>query len=648
MAELGRDLGGAAWFVAVGALGVWCALVATSAQRVRPRPVRPGRDAADVVRDESPAVVNLLTGTWSLGREAVQATLLDLAARGHVSIEQSGPGTVVHVPAVGSGRPVSHGDAGGLRAHEQMVLDHVSDLAATSGERTVPAIALTTSPPGQTDGGWRRFRAAVRADAVALGVARPRWSGRRKLGLVLAGAVPALAFGFAAAATFADASPTMTDAAVTAATFAYGALAEVALAVGVVVGLRGVADTPLGRDVAARWLGLRATIARDPRLAELGPSTEGGWGRRLAYAAAMGLAPGAVRELPLATDDRREVWSSAGGSPRVVQVRYPRFNAGYGRHPAWVLSTSVARVALVVVLALALRGAASEVPVGLVLLAVSPFALVYGFPLVNGVRALLDLVAPHQAIEGRVLRLHQERPRTGSLRRWFVVVDAGSGEEVWPWRLEQPPPFGLGAVVRAEVSHHLVHVRNIQVLDASQSVPVDTDHDVLRAVRAGVPGAGPEYDPVMRAAERLSDHAGAAPLPAGGPYPPFPDASEARRVIERAIGLDPATTISADPTSDGRTAIYRVGGGSIRVTWIDPANVDQVRVGGAWMYDDVEGVGDAAYRVRGTGTLLARRGGAALAVAANLPDMGRKDRHRTIAALAGQCLAQAGTRREAL
>jgi hypothetical protein len=68
LVQRGRDLGGAMWVVAAAVLGAWLVAFGVSALRVRPARVRAGPDAVDLPGDERPAVVNLITGDWSLER----------------------------------------------------------------------------------------------------------------------------------------------------------------------------------------------------------------------------------------------------------------------------------------------------------------------------------------------------------------------------------------------------------------------------------------------------------------------------------------------------------------------------------------------------------------------------------------------------
>ena len=59
--------------------------------------------------EEPPAVVDLATSDWRVTPDAISATLLDLAARGYLDLEQYGPGRTV----AGSGGPPGKRPVGG-------------------------------------------------------------------------------------------------------------------------------------------------------------------------------------------------------------------------------------------------------------------------------------------------------------------------------------------------------------------------------------------------------------------------------------------------------------------------------------------------------------------------------------------------------
>src|SRR6185436_8087198 len=104
-------IGLAAWF---GLLGMM--VVATRSPTPRPgTPPDPNRLDA-----ESPALVDLLTGNWKLCEEAAAATVLDLAARRVVAVEEVGP--ELSLVRLGRGEPPN------LNSYERMVYDHLRRL----------------------------------------------------------------------------------------------------------------------------------------------------------------------------------------------------------------------------------------------------------------------------------------------------------------------------------------------------------------------------------------------------------------------------------------------------------------------------------------------------------------------------------------
>src|SRR5512143_2092229 len=76
------------WIVAGAAVGVFYLAVAVRRWVLRPRPI-PAGPATPELRDEPPAVVNLLTHRLRAPM-AASATLLDLAARRAVEITEAG------------------------------------------------------------------------------------------------------------------------------------------------------------------------------------------------------------------------------------------------------------------------------------------------------------------------------------------------------------------------------------------------------------------------------------------------------------------------------------------------------------------------------------------------------------------------------
>src|SRR6266581_7045821 len=73
------------------ALVAWLVVLAALAVVTRAREPQAAPATMDLGGDESPAVVNLVTNAWTVGKEAVPATLIDLAARKVVAFERVGP-----------------------------------------------------------------------------------------------------------------------------------------------------------------------------------------------------------------------------------------------------------------------------------------------------------------------------------------------------------------------------------------------------------------------------------------------------------------------------------------------------------------------------------------------------------------------------
>src|SRR5438105_5974775 len=113
------------------ALGVWLVVLAILAVATRAREPHGAPATMDLGGDESPAVVNLITNDWAVGKAAVPATLIDLAARKFVAFERVGPERfVVRIPERQSSN---------LTPYEEQVYDHVRGLASGG---VVPCEAL--------------------------------------------------------------------------------------------------------------------------------------------------------------------------------------------------------------------------------------------------------------------------------------------------------------------------------------------------------------------------------------------------------------------------------------------------------------------------------------------------------------------------
>ncbi|GLI02873.1 DUF2207 family protein [Phytohabitans aurantiacus] len=424
LAVAGAALSG--WF---GAYGV---------ARLLTRPASPAPDpATQDLGDESPAVVSLLVNRWSLTEDAAESTLLDLAARRFVELRQPGNDpmqTTLHLPA----RPP---DTAGLRPYERRVLDRVRGLAV---DGVVPLTALTFRDEGQAKGWNKRLHAEVVAEARAAGLSQ------RRFGPVLTGALTAAAV--------------LVALVVAGAAFHYGTWSGddddnpgVAAGIltffllGAVIGVtRGERDTPLGRQVAARWLGVRDWLRGHEEFADLPPASVTVWDRYLGYGAATGATHLASAILDLGMGNRKLVWSSFGGTWHRVRVRYPRLFWRYGHSAPKLSLRAVVAGAAGVLLLFGFTGdgldfletqtgvapTLDRVAVGVG--AVGLLLMLYGAYTLA--RALVDL-ATVRTITGEVLWAevwrstahHENRPS----RPWlhYLAVDDGTDDRTTAWAL---------------------------------------------------------------------------------------------------------------------------------------------------------------------------------------------------------------------
>jgi predicted membrane protein DUF2207 len=449
------------WLVAGAGALVWFVVLGVVAALTEPRRVEPGPATLELGGPEPPAVVNLVTGDWDLGHEAVPATLLDLAARKHLAVDQVGDDTLVRV---------RNGD-GQLTAYEQMVLDHVTSLARHTSDGVVPANALTTGPGDDSKRWWRRFRKQVHADARDRGLSRSRFSPTLRTVLLALAALVAVGVAIAASSLPDNPdNPDDQDDGPVGAMLAFGVVTFGGLAALVTV-VDGERDTPAGRDSAARWLGLREQLAHDTLFADQPPAAVAIWDRHLAYGAAFGLAHGAVRALPLGAESDRVAWSPVGGRWRVVRIRYPWLHPpGWGRHPALVALFGPMNLAGGAVLG-AVAGEvlgneqlqttaakqATQAAAGVVAVIAAALIARGGWMTYAG---LADLVQGRRAVEGRVLRCRTRGDDDN--RRWYVAVDDGTTDRIRAWRFRHAPQVPQGATVTAEVSPRTGHVRDLQ------------------------------------------------------------------------------------------------------------------------------------------------------------------------------------------
>lgn len=444
------------------ALGVWLLVLGVLAVATRAREPRAAAATMELGGDESPGVVNLLTNGWAVGKAAVPATLIDLAAREVVGFERVGPERyAVRVP---DRRPPE------LTSYEAQVYDHVRGLASGG---IVPCEALTTGPENESKRWWRQFRTAVSADARERGLSRPRWTRAQLLVLGVVAAAPAgLAAGAFAALPSTSSSKSNDD----------PVLGIIGIAVFLWVALmalprqlRAERETPAGLAAAGRWLGLRTQLSGDTNFAQQPPAAVAIWDRLLGYGAAMGVAPGAVRVLPMGAESETHAWTAYGGRWRVVHIRYPqRFPPGWGRSPAAAVAVGLLWVVPVTFVSYVFVARVPALPalVGLAIAAVLFIGFAYGAG--TSWSGVAD-IGRRRTLEGEVLRRKDvvtHNDSGSSTTAVYLAVYDGNGGELRALRCAPQVASGVqaGDVVRVTVSPHLGHVSTLERLGPMVSI----------------------------------------------------------------------------------------------------------------------------------------------------------------------------------
>jgi hypothetical protein len=407
-----------------------CALVAGAGvlwvwQSRRPRRVKAGPTTTEL-RDETPALVDLLTGGFDVDDDAVPATAVDLARRGYFDLEDYGGNVVLRL------RNRTAPDDQPTR-YESRLLRHIRGRADPDG--VTPAAALTIGPDGVSQRWYRGFVREVTKHGRQSGLCRRRFDLKHlAIAWMLVAVAVAPAWIVAAAASRTD-DPT-----------AWGSIANVLLGLALLGGL-GVfflagklsrsdaqADTPAGREAAAHWLGVRDGYRANAGFENAPAAAVAIWERHLAYATAMGLAPEVQRQLPFESEHDRRAWSRATGTWRRVRVTYQSFRPGWGQHPGKVaFGGAIQAVVYGAIAYFALTAVRSEsqldglddeqrrwVSLGATIVAVLAGSAA-AYALVKLVIGLADLF-PRRTIEGEVVRNRTYRTghRLPKLLQWAV------------------------------------------------------------------------------------------------------------------------------------------------------------------------------------------------------------------------------------
>ncbi|MEO9254122.1 MAG: hypothetical protein ABI305_01160, partial [Tepidiformaceae bacterium] len=435
--------------------------------------------ATNELGPEPPAVVNLLINRWKTTRTAMAATLLDLAARKILDIQQlDSDHFVVHVEQAPT-------DEKALTPYERQMLDFVR-ARATGG--SAPVEALSLGEEGEATRWWKNFAKAVEKDARRLGLARGRWAGAdwTILGGLLAVTLGALAVALLLAhvgAMGANTTNSTNDNFSPSDWLVIGASCWLAVMAWLRT-LRGIRDTRAGQAACAHWLGVRAYLRQTKAFDELPPAAVVLWERYLAYGAALGAAHDAVHALPFEAEEPRTAWSRRTGTWRQIRIEYPR-RFGFGESPRTVFLHGL--VGSIFWGALAFVGVPFLATVAwrvthdnlstqdlnnnqlYIVLGIAAFVIVAGgYLLVRFSLSFIRLIrggsdlGKHMTIEGPVIKLHERR----------VALDDGTSDEAVAWYPPvNAPRLDRGMDIRAVMSPHLHHVTSVTLLSTQGVAP---------------------------------------------------------------------------------------------------------------------------------------------------------------------------------
>lgn len=422
--------------------------------------------ATNFLGEESPAVVGLLVHRWNAPRSVMAATLLDLAARGLLAIEQYGDQVVVRVyeERIAGQR---------LNQFESQLLEHIR--ARIQG-RSAPVDALDLGEDAESF--WKRFRKHVEGEARAKHLARSRWTNgdRALLGGALAAALGLLALALGAS----HLGESTGDDDIGTVEWIAGATVAWFLINGYLFTRRSLRDTPAGSEACGRWLGVRQYIRDTGSFGDLPAAAVTTWDRYLGYGVALGVAHRAAEDLPFDIEDPDTAWSRHGGDWRELRVEYPA-HLGATKSPTSVLLQGLWQTVLFGALAFWALPIAAEVAwdvapdilaelgsgdgssnLGWIIVAlVAFFAAAAVFLVVRSIigaawlfRGLLDLAGP-EVIEGEVVKTHDGR----------VAIDDGLSDEIVAWIPPATAPrLNRGMLVRAHKTRRLHYVSAVEVL----------------------------------------------------------------------------------------------------------------------------------------------------------------------------------------
>jgi hypothetical protein len=474
---------------AVVATLVWLLVLGIFALVTRPKPVEAAAPTMDL-GPESPAVADLLVNHCHVTARAIPGTLLDLAARHYLQIEEYGTtDTIIRL----------HRDpTPDLTPYEKQVMQQVTSLAENG---VVPIQALTLGTAGRTESWRKAFEKEVAQEAKSRGLTEDRWNlqtwtFQRLVGFV-AGAL-------------------VVGVAVQAGSLEFGVAVVIAAAAGahaVLWKLFGTQKlTPAGYAAASHWLGVRAYMAEGEAFQDLPPGSVILWDRYMAYAAAFGLARATLAKMPMGAEDDHRAWSAYGGEWHNVRVRYPQTRIVWGRTPFGGLLTGVVITAAgagFVWLMLQLHGLMNDyhddvshwIRLGsLVAAGVGVAIIVWG---VSTIRLAFRDFGAKREVEGELVRCRALQKGQNELN-YYLGVDDGKSPTIKAWVVDKATYDRMheGSIIHATLSSNFCHVYKIDVERASRQAELPSPEpkaqtmasankisDLLSAI------AGPSVDP---------------------------------------------------------------------------------------------------------------------------------------------------------
>ncbi len=606
-------------FIIVAPVAAWFGLFGLAYVATRPR----HPDSAPATEDlgpESPAVVSLLVNHWEITEDAAESTLIDLAARHILEFRQPANDprqTTVHIRVP---QPT------GLTAYEQRVFDRVRGLAQGG---VVPLTALTFRDPAEAKSWGKRLAAAVVAEARSRGLSRRRFGPQVLSALSVAAAI----VGACVAVGVLMWMHRTHGKDVVQTTLGAGIVTFLALSTyaGRVSGER---DTAAGRQVASRWLGVRAWLRGHEAFADLPPAAVGIWDRYLSYGAAVGATRVSSAVIDLGMGNRKRVWSGYTGKPgevswHRVRVHYPRFWPRYGKTAPRLILRAVIAGAIGFVLVRFWYSAIDSV------LSVAPdrsavnssIILVKGIGLLAGlvllgyavyvlVRTVADLAAP-RAVTGEVVWTQEWRDAQNNRPALdYLAIDDASGDSTRAWALPRPlnTGFGDGDIVTATVrrwSRRVVSVTLQSQGAASRLAQADVgtasaNTESLIAEAMGLPA--------QRSGANAAGNRGAGALTGllGGvigsltPIGPLVTAEEATAAIGAPVTVR-ARDAGGSASLPVETTEYTTADGALALTVVRSTGVvAKMAMRSRGRGEPVAGLGDEA--VGGPGWLAVRRG----------------------------------------